>query len=124
MVNSAEGTGRVMEPTEGPWRQRGDDSVCVVDMNGNAICYTDTFLPKEQCVANARLIASAPDLLDEARSIDHGYDWILSQLTDFRLYQGSWSLENGDSWAASLVANIKSHQIGTKAVIERAEAKS
>jgi hypothetical protein len=52
-----------MEYTKEPWKQRGDDSVCVVDANGNAICYADTFLPKEQCIANARLIAAAPELL-------------------------------------------------------------
>lgn len=58
-----------MEHTKGPWKQRSDDSVCVVDANGNAICYTDTFLPHDQCIANARLVSSAPEFLEVAKAM-------------------------------------------------------
>jgi len=58
-----------MEYTKGPWKQRSPDSVAVVDAYGNAVAYTDTFLPKEQCIANACLIAAAPELLEELKAL-------------------------------------------------------
>lgn len=50
--------------TKGPWKLRSEGSVCVVDGSGNAISYSDTFLPNEQCLANARIQAAAPELLE------------------------------------------------------------
>lgn len=50
--------------TKGLWKLRCEGSVCVVDENGNAIAFTDTFLPAEQCIANARLISVAPELAE------------------------------------------------------------
>lgn len=57
------------EHTKGPWKQRGEDSVCVIDANDNAIAFTDTFLPKKECIANAKLIAAAPELLEALKKI-------------------------------------------------------
>lgn len=50
--------------TKGFWKVRCKGSVCVVDENGNPVAYTDTFLPTEQCIANAQLIAAAPELAE------------------------------------------------------------
>lgn len=122
--------------TKGPWKvlQVGSEVTRIVGFSDNGygkrsvqfdiaeVRGKDWVLPAE-IKANTNLIAAAPELLEDAVSTDQGYDWFLSQLTDFRLYQGSWSLENGDNWAASIVAHIKSRQIGTKAAIAKAEGK-
>ena len=52
-------------PTPGPWRVREGDVTQVDDDKGKQIADCDFFFLErpQQCIANARLIAAAPDLL-------------------------------------------------------------
>lgn len=68
-------------------------------------------------MANARLIAASPDLLEDAVETDKAYSWLVDQLRDFKMYGGSWTIEQSDNFAQSLLSHIEAHQIGTRVVI-------
>lgn len=63
--------GNMTEHTKGPWRidcwhgQHDECGALIVGANGERICDTagEFYLRPSECIANARLIAAAPDLL-------------------------------------------------------------
>lgn len=124
------------EPTKGPWFwDKRDNSGSRYSTAMPALMGADgaevfnlgdceTYYPTEgtePSEADKSLIAAAPELLEDAKSTDQGYTWFREQLENFKAYQGSWTLEVGDNWADSLIAHIKSRQIGTIAAIAKAE---
>lgn len=57
------------EPTPGPWQAQEDLDVLAFKPDGTVLCVVATAwgLTVDEAVANARLIAAAPDLLRAAR---------------------------------------------------------
>lgn len=111
------------EYTKGPWHteyseadhtqrwevfgQGEDEWVADCGVGGNS----------EQC---ARLIAAAPELLEDAEATVQGYHWLIDRMGDVRLYGGAWTCDEMEAWALSIEAHIRSRRIGTMEAIAKA----
>lgn len=65
--------------TLGPWSAQIGVRHVVVDSDDWVITETDTYKvdapPRAQCIANARLIAAAPELLEALKKVAQSLDW-------------------------------------------------
>jgi len=60
-----------MKHTPGPWEKVSD--TCVTDSDGVMLAEVNYGRPKEEYVANAQLIAAAPDMLEVLSTIINQY---------------------------------------------------
>lgn len=114
--------------TPGPWKF--DDQMFEIVADDEAIAEivsvkdrTYTQNPPanhEATLANANLIAAAPDMYADALDTEHAYSWLMQELRDLQHFGATWAPEKVGLFADSLIAYCDAHQIGTRAVLAKA----
>ena len=74
-----------MKYTPGPWKIQEESDFTIIDANGRDIAYTETCVGYEKDVANAQLIAAAPDLLEVCHNAVGAYEALKSVGADLIL---------------------------------------
>lgn len=108
-------------PVTGNWASRIPFAIEKVSDTHKAVIPIADVCDQPNAKANARLISAAPELLEDAKSTDQGYDWFLEELLSFRNYFGAQTVKQTEAFIDSLIAHLGSRQIGTRAAIARAE---
>ncbi len=123
--------GTTPEPHEGYFRgndgawmvSREEGRVAQVDFCGKAKRGMGYCAPDPEGMANAHLISAAPEMYEDGTERVRADGWLIQELENFKLYQGGMTLETCDAYISSLIANIRAHQIGTQAILAKAEGK-
>ncbi len=90
-----------MEHTKGPWKI-SSEPLEICDSNNVFVASVEGEIPTPQDAANARLIASAPDLLEELESMVE----ILSNPEQY-MYEGSDTPQHRIDCALRIIAKAK-----------------
>lgn len=71
--------------------------------------------------ANARLIAVAPELLDDARQNDNAFTWLAEQMNSITDNAKHWTVAQIEAFAQDLRIGIEHNQKRTRGVIAKAD---
>ena len=86
--------------TAAPWHHGGYE---IQDDKGALICNLSGWRGEQQTLANARLIAAAPELLEELKQV---MTWIDNWSPEFT-YDPDWSIDKEKAQAAIAKAEVK-----------------